>query len=340
MAKDQGDILEFWRQNFPAWPEKKYGWFYKSNPYGKSACLIARNGKNDDMIGSAVFFPRQVIIDGHTQLVGITADFGIKKEHRAFGPAISLQKALITTSREDRLGFLYGFPNIHAELPKKRAGFETLGQTIRLVRILKYDHYIDRIIGWRLMARVFSGILNTMYKTLTWENFYGRNRKFKFEILTAFDDRFNRLWREASPAYKIIGERTADYLNWRFSQCPYQTYKIFALTDKDDQGILGYIVYQVIDKHAYIADLFAFKAGHKLDTLLSKYLLYIRNQEIDSVSYVYFGDKAIINKFKKYNFIKRDGARRIMVYIDRQSPYLNCLLDKNNWHLMEGDNDI
>lgn len=337
---DKNEIFDFWKENFPGWPEKKYAWFYEKNPYGKASCWVARENHSAPIAGSAVYFPRPVSIEGELLPAGITGDFGVRKEHRGLGPAVSLQKALITASKEAHLSLLYGFPNNFAYSPKTRAGFKLIGYTIRMVRILKSDSYIRQHINNSVITTITSRSMDFLIRVLAKETRYHRNRNWTVELPDSFDLRFDRLWQRARAAYPIIGERTSQFLNWRFIECPYLKYNIFALTTGNGQEILGYIVYRLINKHIIIADLFFLKESHIIDALISEFLLYLRKHDYETVDFYFFGDPDLMNTFKKYFFFKRDDKRNVMVYFDPQSSHAALLANQNNWHLLEGDNDI
>ena len=163
--------------------------------------------------------------------------------------------------------------------------------------------------------------------------------RYKYELIKNFDERFDRLWEKAGPQYQIIGDRSSLALNWRLGNCPYRNYQTFALTEKASNEILGYLTYQEIGKNIYIADCFAVDIENNLDSLLSKFILYYRDKCFDTITFYYFGNQKIINKVKEYGFITRPDNRSIIVEIDENCSYLDCVLKANNWHYLDSDND-
>ncbi len=339
LEKYKEEILHFWKNNFASWQQEKYSWFYENNPYGVAACWIAKETEKNMVIGSTAVFPRRFLIEGKYVLGGITGDFAMDKNYRFLGPALQLQKATLTASNENPFNFLYGYPNDRSEPVQRRVGFKIVGSTYRLVKVLKSNFYAGRYFTLPIIGKLFSRSVDLMLKALSKETYYIKRRNFNFELLTNFDERFDDLWKKASHHYTIIGERTSEFLNWRFTQCPYRKYRIFVLTQKGTEEIIGYVVYCVTKNSVRIVDLLAVDMDRYIDALLSKFLLFQRRKGIDSVSIIYLGNEDLVNKLKKYKFYLRENERKIVAYIDSRSPISSCLLNKKNWYLTEADND-
>ncbi len=339
MEKNIDDILAFWKRNFPIWPEKKFTWFYKNNPCGRAACWIIKDTETDTVVGSTAIFPRKVFVKGECLLGGITGDFAVDTKHRILGPALQLQKAGISECNENQFDFLYGSPNEKSEPVQRRTGFKVIGSTYRMVKILRSNHYLKGHINLPTVAKLVSIAADLTLKVMSKESYYRRRKDFRFEVLSVFDKRFDDLWQKASSHYSIIGERTSKFLNWRFTQCPYKKYSIFAMIKKGSNEIIGYIVYYVVRHNVNIADLLVLDMNSYIDILFSEFLLFQRKEKHHSVSFIYFGNEHFVNKLKKYRFSVREANRNIVAYVNPSSPLYSYILDNNNWYLTEADND-
>ncbi len=339
LEESKGDIINFWKRNFPTWPEKKFTWFYKNNPYGRAACWIIKESKADVVAGSTAIFPRKVFVKGECLLGGITGDFGVDTKYRILGPALQLQKAGISECNENQFDFLYGYPNEKSEPVQRRAGFKVIGSTYRMVKILRSNHYLKRHINLPIVAKLVSIAADLILKVLSKESYYKKRGGFRFEVLSIFDKRFDDLWQKASSHYSIIGERSSKFLNWRFTQCPYKKYSIFAMIKKGSNEIIGYIVYYVVRHNVNIADLLVADMNKYIDTLLSEFLLFQRANSVDTISIISFTNGGLMDKLKEYGFSIRDDVRNIVVHVPNNTPFSSYLLDRNNWYLTEGDND-
>ncbi len=339
LEKDKVDILNFWKKFFPTWPQRKYFWFYENIPYGPAACWIVKETEKDMVVGSTAVFPRRFLIKGKYMLGGITGDFAMDKNYRILGPELKLQKATLSANNGKKFDFLYGYPNNLSEPVQRRAGFRIVGSTYRMVKILRSNNYVRRYVSLPIVSKLFSKLVDLILKFKSKESCYKSPGEFSFEVLADFDKRFDDLWEKASTNYTIIGERTSEFLNWRFTRCPYKKFSIFALTKKGTSEVLGYIVYHVKQNSVQIADLFVMDMNSYVDALLSEFLLFQRQKGRDTVSFIYLGNEDLVNKLQEYNFSIRDTDRKIIAFIDHVSPFSSCLIEKKNWYLTEGDND-
>lgn len=339
LEKDENFILDFWKNNFSSWPEEKYRWFYKKNPYGRAECWVAKRLDSNMVVGSTAVFPRRFLLKGKYVMGGITGDFGMDKNHRILGPALKLQKSTILSKEESHIDFLYGYPNDLSEPVQRRAGFKIIGNTYRMVRVLRYHNYINRYIDSEVIAKLFSKPIDFIMSFFSKESRYRRYKDFNIELLEAFDRRFDQLWDRASDYYSFIGERTSKFLNWRFTRCPYRDHRIFVMSKKDKAEITGYIVYHISKNNVNIADLFVMDIEKNMDGLISQFISFVRKKGIETISIIYLGNSNLVNKLREYNFSIRDSHRKIVAYVDPDSPFAKDLYDRENWYLMEGDND-
>ena len=339
LEKNKNNVINFWKSNFPSWPENKFTWFYQNNPYGPASCWIIMDTKTSTVVGSTAIFPRKVFVNGKLLLGGITGDFGVDRRYRIVGPALKLQKAGISESSKNNFAFLYGYPNEKSEPIQRRAGFNKIGSTSRMVKILRSEDYLTTHLTVPFIAKLFSKPVDLILKLLSTESSYKTSRHVAFDVLTSFDKRFDELWEKASTQYIVTGERTSEFLNWRFTQCPYKRYNIFAMTRKQTGEILGYIVYYFVRKNVNIADLLVVDMNKHIDALLSEFILFQRKKSTETISVIFFGNEILMNKLKRYQFSVRSDVRNIVVYSPTNAPFSSYLLDINSWYLMEGDND-
>jgi len=208
-----------------------------------------------------------------------------------------------------------------------------------MVKILRSQDYLEKHITLPFVPKLLSKPIDLILKVLSKESYYKKRRGFRFEVLSVFDKRFDELWQKASSHYSIIGERTSEFLNWRFTQCPYKRYSIFVMIKNERNEIFGYIVYYVDQHSVRIADLLVLDMNSYIDALVSEFLLFQTKEKRHSVSFIYFGNEHFVNKLKKYRFSVREANRNIVAYVNSSSPFYPYILDKNNWYLTEADND-
>lgn len=341
IKNNKRDIIYLWKRNFPDLPEERYKWIYEDNPAGQASCWLLKETEQNKIVGATALFPRRVFVHGRQMIAGIAGDFVIDREHRTLGPALLLQKAVlpISNGKETSFNFFYGFPNKISEPVLLKAGYKILREVHSLTKPLKSYYYLKKHADIPFITRGLSFFLDFGLKIFSKEKYF-KNNDFEFDILTSFDHRFDIFWASVLNQFAMIGERTSSYLNWRFIKSPHKNYQTFAQIRKKSRAISGYIVYNIIDNKAYISDFLFLNVNEMFDSLLSEFLIYQRARGIDAVSISFIGSHALMEELREYGFSNRGRESKIMIYAPPDSPLGPYLLDKENWYLMPGDNDI
>ena len=333
------DIMGLWKRNFQSVIEERYPWIYEENPFGPATCLFAKDTRQDSIIGVQALFPRRVVINGKYHLAGLGGDLVVDKEHRLLAPALLLQQATISQCNEGKFDFYFGFPNKESEPLGQMVGFKMF-DVLSMTKPLRSYYYLERHFNFPAVAKMISRPIDLAIKTFSKETRYKRHDGFNAEMLSSFDERFDKLWEKVSTRFPIIGERSSSYLNWRYVRSPHNQHDVFALAVEDKRNILGYIVYHTVENRTAIDDILCLDMNETLDSLLSEFLLFQRKEGIDSVSISYTGAQSLVKKLQEFGFSIRDKESKIVFYVPVDSPFLSYLLDKENWYLLAGDNDI
>jgi len=337
--KNKQDVLNVWRNSGFGIPESKYSWMYEGNPHGRAIGRLVLD-KNDEVVGMAALFPRGLRIDGNSQAAAaIVGDFVIAREHRSLGPALMLQKALIESQKKHHVGLVYGFPNQQAEAVLQKAGYRFIGNTIRLTRPLRSHYYLSRKISAGRLSKVLAGIVDPILHWTAKEIRYKTNSRLKSERLVDFDERFNDFWARCAFPGLIVGERNSAYLRWRYTHCLHKNYRIDAVTDGLTRDILGYVVWYAAGSSVYIAELWEDGKEGVMDCLLSEFLRFQGQHDVDSISISYLGGQALTEKLKQYGFAIRGAEKKMFVLADPTAPWFARLASPENWCLFEGDRD-
>jgi hypothetical protein len=336
LEKDRNDIVLLWKRNFPDLPYQRYDWIYQKNPHGKALSWVAREAGSGSLVGTASLFPRKMNLNGRTVTVGIAGDFGVNREHRGSNVAIKLQRAVVAGMTENDFGLIYGISNSKSEPVQRRVGYVLLGRMDRWAKLLKTTKYFKAA----PLRRWVSKPLDSIMRNLSKEARCRRAEGYIVQELDSFDQRFDQLWERSSGQFGIIGERSKDYLNWRYGRSPHRGYHIFSLTQEDNQEICGYVVYYLQDKVSFMVDLLFLDFGSGLDSLLSSFILHLRDQNVESVSILLFGCLPLAKRLKSFGFVLREEESRILIYLDRNSPQAEFALNAENWLLLEGDRDV
>jgi hypothetical protein len=336
LEKHGDDIILLWKRNFPDLPEERYDWIYQGNPDGEALSWVASEIGSGSLVGIVSLFPRKMKVNGKTLKVAIAGDFAVNQKHRGLSVGIKLQRAVAASMTPDDFGFIYGISNRKAEPVQLRVGYSLLGKMNRWVKVLKATKYFKA----SPLRGLVSEPLDFIMRNLSKETRCSRAEGYTIQKLNSFDQRFDQLWEKASRQFNIIGQRSKDYLNWRYGKSPHRNYHIFSLIQKDDQEVCGYVVYYLQNNVGFIVDMLFLDFGRALDNLLSEFILHLRGQNVESVSLLLFGCPHLAGKLKGFGFFLREEESRILVYLDRNSPYADLVLKRENWFLLEGDRDV
>jgi predicted N-acetyltransferase YhbS len=336
LQRDRNDVVSLWKRNFPDIPQERYDWIYQKNPQGKALNWVAREIGSGSLVGTASLFPRKINLNGRMVTVGIAGDFAVNQEYRGSNVAIKLQRTLVASMTENDFRLIYGISNRKAEPVQLRVGYVLLGKMDRWAKLLKTTKYFKAYPLHGLVSEPLNFIIRNFSKEARGRRVEG----YTIQKLNSFDQRFDQFWKRVSRQFNIIGERSKDYLNWRYRKSPHRSYHIFSLIQKDNQEICGYIVYYFQNKVGFIVDMLFLDFGSALDSLLSKFILYLRGQNVESISILLFGCPGLAKKLKGFGFFLREEESRILVYLDKNSAYADFVLNRENWFLLEGDRDI
>ena len=306
IEKNKEDIIGVKGRNLQNFSEAAFSWKYRDRPFSKAHNWLAQD-QSGSFVGMASIFQRKFCLNGESIIAGVVGDFAVDKKHRVFGPALELQKKAKKSIEENNIDFIYSFPNKRAVLVEIRAGYVEIGKQERFVKLLKteinFKNYIKIPFFLKLIAKIVDFILKIASKEIQYSR--RKTQNFKVENLAFFDARFDRLWGKCSKQFRIMGKRTADFLNWRYKQCPMRKYEIFVVCNKGDKEIVGYIVYYVNKEIHYIVDMLSLDIGSSLDVLILKFIVYSRKESATSISIAYFGNELIKHKLRGVGFYPR-----------------------------------
>lgn len=88
----------------------KFSWFYEQSPTHRRATDLAAgvapsSGADAQVIGVATAGRRRFQCGNQSLPAGVLVDMAVRPQHRTLGPALQLQKSLLTEGRQE-LGFL------------------------------------------------------------------------------------------------------------------------------------------------------------------------------------------------------------------------------------------
>lgn len=332
------EILKVLRKNFDGYDEERFRWNYENSYYGKAHCWLARDLSSDTYIGTAAVFPRTMYVESEKVKAGITGDFAVDRAHRGFGPALQMQRIISNSLNDMDIIMFYGVPNQLSDQLFKKIGYNVVGLYHGYIKVLKTEYKDDHYLPPRVLTRPTSRIIDGLIRCTSREFRYRRRGDYKVVNTNVIDDAHDELFQAVIGKYPVIGEKTSSFLKWRFLDSPLHSYNFFYLHDSSN-ALLGYIIYYVDINRCHVEDILCMDMKETLTILLSEFLKAMRKLGIGSVSIFYLGNKELIKKLKKFNFIL-NKKETMQLMIETGLEYSGSIFSNpENWHFMNVDTD-
>jgi hypothetical protein len=175
----------------------------------------------------------------------------------------------------------------------------------------------------------YGGIINNLFS------------KYNYDIGTQFDEKFDLLNDKVANSYSLKGEINSDYYNWRFKESPYEKCNIFTMSSKNNQELVGYIVFSEQNKKVSILDMGT--SGNEqgeFDCLISSFHRYHKAKNNESITTQFAGDSSFMQRLLKNGFSVRSKELKTILYLPTAKRELLGSILSGNWYLTAGDNDI
>jgi hypothetical protein len=328
----ENDVLKLWENNGYKNRKKLLDWAYGECqfkcPMHSSFFVVTHD---HSVVGCCGMVERRIKMGEKIYTGAYPNNFLIDKHHRSLGPALKVQKNVLTLGNYQ---LVYAIPNAKSDGVLKRAGYKQIGKMERWVLVLKTEKYLRKIfkhpVFLRFIAVIADFLLSAKYL------FKGVNNKhISVEIIDNFDKRFDEFWEKAKSNYAVIGERSAEYLNWRFKNYPLIDYKIFVLQDLN-RKLIAYLVFFESKSVLVIEDLFA-RTEKDYVYILEQFLRYAKKQSSDAISIRFFGKEKVFGALDNVGFKKRSDSNSVLVFSKREN---NKIYNKDNWFLTAADMDV
>lgn len=326
------EIIALWKRNLPTATRERYDWLYTGGPAQPWTVRDA----DGTAIGSMGAMLHTMKIFDDVRQAGQPIDLNVDRRHRLGGPAVQLQRRLAAAVDGGKLALAYGLPNAQAEPVLRRIGYRELGVMGRWTKPLRSDMLLAERIKHRGLRNLIATAANAGLLFTSADVWIRRPKNIRSEIVDRFDERFDRLWETAARRFAVIGERTADYLQWRFARCPDVRYRTLCLCDADDR-LRAYLTYSQGEGRAYVSDLL-FQEYADLEHILAEFIKMVRLMHKQAATMIYFGHPLVALTLRHFGFLPRRSQWKVMVYANpaAESP---GLINPENWYLTQADID-
>jgi RimJ/RimL family protein N-acetyltransferase len=313
-------LRKLWRENSydaeaNVYAAERFEWLYRDSAASDAQTWLAVENDSHSVVGCGSFFRSNRSWGGRIVSAGVPAVFFVGKEHRLAGAALAIQRAVL--ARGCRSGFyvFVGKPNRSARAVCDRVGYRPVGDLQEWVRVVWSDDSLSAS---------------------------PRPADYGDEIVTAADDRFDRLWDRAKAHYPMAAEKTAAFLNWRYAGFK-ENYRFYCLVRQDDRRLVGYVVFYAMSDGAVITDLLCEDpSGPALDNLLLGFCSRMQTEGHVWVSLLYAGMRSFEDQLEQVGFRRGKHKVALMAYVnpDTDAEFRREMFNKNNWFILAGEMDV
>lgn len=334
--QDRQVIFALWERNFGDRQKGRFNWMYENNPHGVPDVWLLRD-LTGQVVGVAGVGRRRFHFHGHTYVAGQPMDFVIDKKHRSLGPALLIQRTIIDNMDRKNYSFLYAFPNDKSKMVQKRAGYTQLGHLSRHRIVLKSEQSIKRrIYNNTRIIKLASCLLDTWYRVKN-EFFDSRvPNNIVCHNSELLEGDLEGLWQSVTDKNVMIGERSREYLDWRFFQHPNVHYMFFFIVQ--GANLLGYAIYSFKEGLVNIVDFFT-RDKKMLYYLFSKFIKRMIQENAISITLNSFGAKDTLSILSTFGFAERTSGECILLALQEVLPVTE-LLQPEGWYLTIADRDV
>ena len=250
--KDQ--LIEFWEEYLPGTPRGRLEWM-NENPAGRPTWFFAFDKKTGNMVGTISIMPRLLSYKGQVIRTGSFGDIMVHKKFRVLGPALQLPKTLVKEYASLGYDCIYALPNADAKKLMKWAGLKYENTLSHYVKPLSIKPYIEKKVPAPLDS-ILAKVVDPWMKLVSRETYdmSGDHVCEEHEIDSSFDIFWNDLKNDS---VCIIGDRSSQYLKWKYQLNPLATYSFITAREKKSSRLMGYMFFTIENDRMSIIDLIA-----------------------------------------------------------------------------------
>jgi hypothetical protein len=339
---DKDSIIQFWNANNKKKLDEKYAWFYESNPDGAANVWLVKHEESNETVGMGSLFPRRFQFGNQIVNAAVHGDFFIHSNHRSFGPALMLIRAIARSIVDLNYDFIYGFPNIKAEPIIKYAGYTRLGQTRKYTRLFKVDRLLHEKLSIPIFASKILGPISSQFLQLlypdSWIFNFGRYRTNVTRRLDSDIDTLLDAYRHT--CYTTF--KSQEYLNWKYADDPDDENFFFTIHDKNGQ-IAGCIAYCHSEQNTIAIREILHPPDHrKLYDLLALFFKYAVAQNAEYAYVQLYENSYILTQHNNLDLFDTNEGQSIYYLINpqhEQKERLQKLIKSPRLNLYKTDQD-
>lgn len=310
--------------------QKRLDWLYRRNPQGEAKVWIASELESGKLLGAAAVFPRTLISSAGMNTGFVLGDFCVSADQRSLGLAIRLQRKCFESLQSGTFSGGYDLPSRTMLAVYKRLGIQEGGQFDRMVKLLRADEKVARKVKAKGVAKLLGTAANAAL-TLATGSLRLRSGA-KVELLSGrCGEEFTKLAMNIGAKLGTCVERSAEFLNWRYTDHPQQKFEI--LTARQGRLLAGYAVLSQQASRVTIMDLLSLEAPEIRKDLIRAAIALSKSRKCESVQASILASHPYQAEMKSLGFHSRESSP-VIFFDGGKGDATNA-----NWFLMEGDRE-
>lgn len=336
LATDCDSALRLFTQHLNSrYDPERFAWLYSANPAGQGRLWLAIDDKTGEPIGTAAAFPRLVSVYGTDAMAWVLGDFCVAERYRTLGPALALQRACVDAVTAGSAAFFYDFPNRKLVPVYTRLGLGRARPMWRLVKLLRVDSQVNRLVRPAGLARGVAAAANAVLRV--------RGRLLRGSgdaVFSVLEERcgeeFSVLDRKVSSDYGVCLRRSTEYLNWRYLSNPIRRHEV--LTARRNGELAAWVVFTEDTSAGTIVDAFGYPDPELIAATVRATVAVLRSRGCHTAAVSLLDSHPWISLFRRLGFSLRETSP---VFIGAASglPVSPEALLGADVFLMQGDND-
>jgi hypothetical protein len=317
----------------PSYDHRRFDWLYHAGPAGQGRLWMAEDASTGEMVGMAGAFPRRIVTE-HGPIIGwLLGDFCVTETHRALGPALQLQRACLDDLAADGVPFCYDFPSRSMEAIYRRMRIGPSLQFRRLVRPLRVSHRLRHRGG--ALAGAAGRVLDLALGWGCRPPRLARGLEVALHVGRCGEE-FSELARRVGVTNGICGERSAEYLNWRYLDGPLDRHEL--LTARSSGTLVGYVVVAREARTATLVDMLSVADDAVSVGLVRHAVARLWTQGVTDVRAAMVAPDSWLARLTRIGFRPR-GETPAVVHALPGAGAVSTTLQHSTWFLTHGDRD-
>jgi len=230
-----------------------FEWRYAGRPNGRAAHVTMGFDETGTAVAAASLIPHEFSVAGVVCLAGMVGDVSVAASMRGRGVAAALLAELLGAALARGLAACFVLPNQELTGSLTRAGFQTVGEIRRAIRLLSVQQRLRTRFG--MLGGLAGSLLDVALNASDALSGDATHGKYTVAMPQDFDSSYDSLWDRLPKANTGLALRNRSYLQWRFRNKPGAPYRIFEL--RRGAELAGYVIHHTEERVALVDDFLA-----------------------------------------------------------------------------------